>query len=261
LPDAPRLGAPAPDQVLSGQVLPPVIDADAASAVLAYEGDQVDTSSDGGRHWQDRQLPGEVTAAAALGSELWALVEGQRRTGPPYPAPPAPEHLYVSTDGGGTWAERSALPRTLGPYMVLAPARSAVAYALAPGEDNNFAGYFGGLVKTAGDGRHWEKVVSPCSVNASPRFFDQVELGVVGPEQLWMACSEGPKGGFTLVFRSSDAAKSWTQVAGTAMMLSGPNFPPGHGLAPAGWSATSAIGTGYAWLVRSYGACNDKTRR
>lgn len=163
LAESPRFGTPAASQVLLGRVPPPVIEADGPANLVAYEGGQVAVSSDGGRHWQDRQLPGEVRSAAAVGHQLWALVESRQSISPPYPPPPPPERLYVSTDGGGRWTERSALRGTLGPYTVLAPATPAVAYALAPGEDNSNAGYFGGLVRTADVGHHWEKVVSPCS--------------------------------------------------------------------------------------------------
>ena len=44
-----------------------------------------------------------------------------------------------------------------------------------------------------------------------------------------------------MLFRSSDAARSWSRVAGTAMMLPELNFPPGHGLALAGWPAAQGV--------------------
>ena len=229
--------------------------------VYAYSGNAVgsvvDVSNDGGRDWTTAGFPGTVADVVADGSSLSALVDGPVRSGPPYPPPPPAGWLYISADGGKTWARRSALPAGVGPYEVLSAPTPSVAYALAPGEHNAYDGRYGGLADTTDGGRTWRRVEDqPCDENASPRFDEDAELGGVGPRDVWLACGislpRGP-GNVDLVLRSDDRGGRWSLVASSTSWFTAPgtrpNFPATATVAPAGLPSTSLFSADSAWLV------------
>lgn len=165
--------------------------------VYAYSangsGAAVDVSMDGGHQWERSQLPGavrDVTAApAAHGPGLWALVDGPQHSASHKPVPPAAGRLYSLSDGARHWLWRSTLPGDIGPYLVLVRPTQAVAYALAPGENNAYDGRYGGLARTTDGARHWSRVSQPCDLDASPRFADDAEIGAIDAQELWIVCS------------------------------------------------------------------------
>jgi hypothetical protein len=247
-------GMPASDAVGS-------IGTGSGSTVYAFPGSTVgsvvDVSNDSGRHWTRASFPGTVTDVVADGSSIWALVNGPAPSGPPFPAPPPAGWLFVSTDGGKTWARRSALPPGFGPYQVLSAPTSSVAYALSPGEYNSYAARYGGLVETTDGARTWEHVDEvPCDENASPRFGMDAELGGVGPREVWLACGISvPRlaGNVDVVLRSEDRGRHWSLVASSTTWFTAPNtrpnFPATAMVAPAGLPGTSLFSAGVAWLV------------
>jgi photosystem II stability/assembly factor-like uncharacterized protein len=229
--------------------------------VYAYPGGAagsvVDVSSDGGRQWKMASFPGTVADVVANVSSLWVLVDGPARSGPPFPPPPPAGWLYVSTGGGKTWARRSTLPASAGPYEMLSAPTSSVAYALSPGEDNAYAGRYGGMAVTTDGGRTWQRVEDqPCDENASPRFGEDAELGGVGPREVWLACGISvPQlaGNVDVVLRSGDRGKHWSLVASSTTWFTAPdtrpNFPATATVAAAGLPGTSLFSAGGAWLV------------
>lgn len=231
--------------------------------VYAFSGSDVsavvDVSNDGGRQWTTARLPGTVADVVANGSSLWALVDGTARSGPPFPPPPPAGWLYVSADGGRTWARRSTLPATVGPYQLISAPTASVAYALSPGEHNAYDGRYGGLAETTDGGRTWRLVGDlPCDENASPRFGDDAELGGVGPRELWLACgiSLPPlPGNVDLVLRSQDRGDHWSLVATSTIWFTAPgtrpNFPAAATVSPARPPGTSLFSANGAWLVLS----------
>jgi hypothetical protein len=229
--------------------------------VYAYPGGDagsvVDVSDDGGRQWTTARFPGTVADVVANGSSLWVLVDGPTRSGPPFPPPPPAAWLYVSDDGGKTWARRSTLPTSVGPYQVMSAPTPSLAYALAPGEHNAYDGRYGGLAETTDGGRTWERVGDqPCDENASPRFGEDAELGGVGPSNVWLACGislpAGP-GNVDIVLRSRDRGDQWSLVASSTSWFTAPNtrpnFPATATVAPAGLPGTSLLSARGAWLV------------
>jgi hypothetical protein len=229
--------------------------------VYAYPGSDVgsvvDVSNDGGRRWVTSRFPGTVANVVANGSSLWALVDGPARSGAPYPPPPPAGWLYVAVDGGKSWARRSALPASVGPYDVLSAPTRSLAYALAPGEHNAYDGRYGGLAETTDGGRTWERVEDqPCDENASPRFDQDAELGGVGLREVWLACGislpRGP-GNVDLVLRSEDRGVHWALEATSTRWFTTPgtrpNFPATATVPPAGLPGTSLFSAKGAWLV------------
>jgi len=231
--------------------------------VYAFPGSDVsaivDVSNDGGRQWTTARMPGTVADVVANGSSLWALVDGPARSGPPFPPPPPAGWLYVSSDGGKTWARRSTLPATVGPYQVVSAPTASVAYALSPGEHNAYDDRYGGLAETTDGGRTWRLVGDlPCDENASPRFGDDAELGGVGPRELCLACgiSLPPlPGNVDLVLRSQDRGEHWSLVATSTTWFTAPgtrpNFPAAASVPPAGLPGTGLFSASGAWLVLS----------
>lgn len=229
--------------------------------VFAYPGggagSVIDVSNDSGREWTTAHFPGTVADVVANGPTLWALVNGPARNGPPFPPPPPRGWLYASMDGGRTWARRSTLPASVGPYQVMSAPTHSVGYALAPGEHNRYDGRYGGLAETTDSGRTWRTVGDfPCDENASPRFGQDAELGGVGRNDVWLACGipiPPSPGNVDLVLRSDDRGRHWSLVASSTIWFLAhdvkPNFPATAMVAPAGDPGTSLFGVGGAWLV------------
>lgn len=220
----------------------------ASGAIYAYvvSASVVEVSSDIGHTWRQSKLPGAVQDVTSVGSSLWALVDGPKR--PPShrgPVPPAKGWLYGSGDYGRVWRRLSMLPSGVGPYTLLIRPTTRVAYALAPGESNTFAGRYGGLARTTNGAETWEVVQQPCDVNAAPRFGDNAELGGRSAKALWMVCSTNDLGVITRVYRSTDGATRWSLVA----YSNDGNLPTNASAPPASPVATSVFSGRDAWLV------------
>lgn len=224
----------------------------AAGVVYVYgsgSGSVIDTNR--GRTWVRTRLPGRVEDVTSHGSTLWALVD-HAKTSAHRPSPAPAGWLYVSDDGGTRWSRRSTLPGSLGPYLALAHPAALVGYALAPGENNSYAGRYGGLVRTKNGGQSWTVVRQPCDAAAAPRFGDEAEFGAVSANELWMACGDSlpAVGNVTQVARSVDGGRTWTTVAGTEETEVGSfNFPTTGHVPMLTSPATSIFTSHRAWLL------------
>jgi hypothetical protein len=195
----------------------------APSVAFAYQGGQlIDSTSDSGQHWWSALFDNEL-AAAAVGNNIWTLVNGFSSTST---LQTAAVWLYTSTDGGRHWFYKATLPRLSGGFAELVRPTRTTAFALvqsAFGENPKAAG----IVETTDGGLTWIRRSDPCTSTtfADYRVDWTEQLQASSNTSLWLFCGSQPATGsqVKLVERSSDGGETWKIVASIAP---GEHHPP-----------------------------------
>jgi photosystem II stability/assembly factor-like uncharacterized protein len=173
---------------------------------------------DGGAHWTQAPLTGEVERVIPAYGDTWATLT--TCGGAPGEPLSCPVGLWVSTDQGRTWSATPTAPpleEGSGGGAVLARIDSEEAYLLTWGAPDS------GLVVTSDGGRSWRRVADPCDGDWSVEDMAALENGFI-----WLICGAQTTGlgQPKSVYRSLDGGSAWQLVASTG-------FAPGS-LLPTG---------------------------
>ncbi len=175
-------------------------------------GDGIYRSADAGRTWTHLGLrDGQQIPALAVDprnpNHVYAAVLGH-----PYGSN-AERGLYVSSDGGATWAKSLYIDENTGASSVeMDPLNPDILYASmwearqGPWEFGNaYAGTHGGLFKTTDGGRNWRKVTA--GLPAIQQVY--VAIAPSDPRRVYAVAASA---GSVQIFRSNDAGESWSKA-------------------------------------------------
>jgi photosystem II stability/assembly factor-like uncharacterized protein len=173
---------------------------------------------DGGEHWAQAPLTGEVERVIPAYGDTWATLT--TCGGAPGAPLSCPVGLWVSTDQGRTWSATPAAPpleEGSGGGAVLARIDTAEAYLLTWGSPDS------GLVLTTDGGASWSRVADPCEGSWSVEDMAALENGFI-----WLICGAQTTefGEPKSVYLSLDGGATWQLAASTG-------FAPGS-LVPVG---------------------------
>ncbi len=201
------------------------------------------TSHDGGQTWTNPGSSILVLSIIPVGSSVWQL--GAQCDGTDSTSTCALD-LYVSGDGGRTWADSDQMPggviryySALFGWTWLVRPSASTGVVVFPKWDVNSDTSTTALLTTADGGQTWAQQATPC-----PMPNPDVYLMANAPDgTTWLSCSGEPAMGSMLksVMRSANGGRTWTVEASCAQGPSCGDLAYGYLGGLAGLSAATAV--------------------
>jgi photosystem II stability/assembly factor-like uncharacterized protein len=171
-------------------------------------------TTDGGAHWTEAPLTGQVVRVLPAYGTVWAV--GLACQSAPGLASNCPVTVAISHDQGEKWSYTRAAPPvgeapSGGAGLGLVDATNS--YVVTWGADTS------GLAVTFDSGEHWTKLDDPCSVTG----WSIVDMVPLLDGDMWLICGGPPtlEGETKSVYRTSDGGHHWTLVSSTGLTPAG----------------------------------------
>jgi photosystem II stability/assembly factor-like uncharacterized protein len=193
-------------------------------------------TTDGGAHWRQESLPGEVIAVAASDGVVFAAAE-------PVNGGLGQAKLYESQAGSGTWTHVSGV---------------APANALTVSGHSVWAGLAPDMSASADGGKHWFKLSFSCPAKAP----EPSTVAAASPADLAVACTNAqtarPGSSYKYVYTSTDGGRTFRPagragMAGVTYLIA---TPPGQ---PQVITVTAASGASYLYRSADTGKTWQRT--
>ena len=185
----------------------------AGGGSLAYDGDGVYRSTDGGLSWESRGLPG----VGSIGKVLIAPNDDNTifvgAMGPLFKNDPN-RGVYKTTDGGDSWEQVLFISDKTGIIdMAIHPTNAAIVYAAAwqrerTPSNRTYGGEESGLYKSIDGGLTWSQMTSGLPTQGAQKGRISISISESNPLVLYARYADAI-GNIQGVYRSADGGESW----------------------------------------------------
>jgi photosystem II stability/assembly factor-like uncharacterized protein len=193
----------------------------AGGGSLAYDGDGVYRSNDGGLTWQSKGL----TEVGSIGK---VLID-QNNPDIVYVGAMGPlfrndtnRGVYKSTDGGDSWTQSLFISDKTGIIdMAIDPANADIVYAVAwererTPENRSYGGPTSGIYKSTDGGATWNELTNglPTAGNLKGRI--SIDIAVSNPDVLYASYADA-SGNIQGIYKTTDAGTTWATVSSAGL--------------------------------------------
>lgn len=193
----------------------------AGGGSLAYDGDGVYLSEDGGQNWTNKGL----TQVGNIGKVLVNPNNAQNifvgAMGPLFRNDPN-RGVYKSQDGGDTWTQALFVSDSTGIVdMAIHPSNGQIIYAAAwqrvrRPQYRSYGGITSGLYRSTDGGENWEELTNGLPTVANQKGRISIAIAPSNPDVLYARYADAI-GSIQGVYRSNDGGDSWTTMNSSAL--------------------------------------------
>ncbi len=193
----------------------------AGGGSLAYDGDGVYLSEDGGQNWTNKGL----TQVGNIGKVLVDPNNAQNifvgAMGPLFRNDPN-RGVYKSQDGGDTWTQALFVSDSTGIVdMAIHPSNGQIIYAAAwqrvrRPQYRSYGGITSGLYRSTDGGENWEELTNGLPTVANQKGRISIAIAPSNPDVLYARYADAI-GSIQGVYRSNDGGDSWTTMNSSAL--------------------------------------------
>lgn len=193
----------------------------AGGGSLAYDGDGVYLSEDGGQNWMNKGL----TQVGNIGKVLVDPNNAQNifvgAMGPLFRNDPN-RGVYKSQDGGDTWTQALFVSDSTGIVdMAIHPSNGQIIYAAAwqrvrRPQYRSYGGITSGLYRSTDGGENWEELTNGLPTVANQKGRISIAIAPSNPDVLYARYADAI-GSIQGVYRSNDGGDSWTTMNSSAL--------------------------------------------
>ena len=188
----------------------------AGGGSLAYDGDGIYKSEDGGQTWQSKGLPdigsvGKVMIDPNDENTIFVAAMG------PLFRNDNNRGVYRTTDGGTTWEQRLFLSDSTGVIdMAIHPSNGDIVYAAAwerirRPNNRQYGGETSGLYRSVDGGDNWTELTNGLPSNPLQKGRISIDISQSNPDVLYARYANA-SGDIHGVYRTSNGGDSWTEV-------------------------------------------------
>jgi len=193
----------------------------AGGGSLAYDGDGVYLSEDGGQNWTNKGL----TQVGNIGKVLVDPNNSQNifvgAMGPLF-RNDSNRGVYKSQDGGDTWTQALFISDSTGIVdMAIHPSNGQIIYAAAwqrvrRPQYRSYGGITSGLYRSTDGGENWEELTNGLQTVANQKGRISIAIAPSNPDVLYARYADAI-GSVQGVYRSNDGGDSWTTMNSSAL--------------------------------------------
>ena len=188
----------------------------AGGGSLAYDGDGIYKSEDGGLTWQSKGLPdigsvGKVLIDPTDENTLFVAAMG------PLFRNDNNRGVYRTTDGGANWEQKLFVSDSTGIIdMSIHPVNSDIVYATAwerirRPNNRQYGGETSGIYRSLDGGETWNELTNGLPAAASQKGRISIDISQSNPDVLYTRYADA-NGSIQGVYRTDDGGDSWTAV-------------------------------------------------
>lgn len=188
----------------------------AGGGSLAYDGDGIYKSEDGGLSWQAKGLPDIGSVGKILidpGDENTIFVGAM---GPLF-RNDSNRGVYRSTDGGSSWEQKLFVSDSTGIIdMAIHPSNGNIVYAVAwerirRPDNRQYGGATSGIYRSVDGGETWNELVNGLPSAASQKGRISIDISQSNPDVLYARYSTDT-GNIQGVYKTTDGGDNWSAV-------------------------------------------------
>ncbi|KAA3625167.1 MAG: T9SS C-terminal target domain-containing protein [Flavobacterium sp.] len=188
----------------------------AGGGSLAYDGDGIYKSDDGGASWQAKGLPDIGSVGKILidpGDENTIFVAAM---GPLF-RNDTNRGVYRTTDGGSSWEQKLFVSDSTGIIdMAIHPVNGDIVYAVAwerirRPDNRQYGGVTSGIYRSVDGGENWSELTNGLPSAASQKGRISIDIAQSNPEVLYARYTTDT-GSIQGVYKTTDGGDSWSAV-------------------------------------------------
>ena len=188
----------------------------AGGGSLAYDGDGIYKSNDGGTTWEVKGLPDVGSISKVLLDPNDDDIVFVGAMGPLFKNDPN-RGVYRSTDGGTTWEQKLFVSDSTGIIdMAIHPANGDIVYAaswerIRRPQYRQYGGETSGIYKSTDGGETWSELTNGLPTAASQKGRISIEIAASNPDVLYARYADA-SGSIQGVYRTDDGGDSWNAM-------------------------------------------------
>ena len=188
----------------------------AGGGSLAYDGDGIYKSNDGGTTWEVKGLPDVGSISKVLLDPNDDDIVFVGAMGPLFKNDPN-RGVYRSTDGGTTWEQKLFVSDSTGIIdMAIHPANGDIVYAaswerIRRPQYRQYGGGTSGIYKSTDGGETWSELTNGLPTAASQKGRISIEIAASNPDVLYARYADA-SGSIQGVYRTDDGGDSWNAM-------------------------------------------------